>query len=171
MITSRLISQIVIDSTAPAAEGKGSNIRVQVDHPGGPTIGTATIPNGTYWWGVDGGGDDFSAALDSALTVVYNNNWGVFIQGANQTEASTAEGRIGIEGDDDWHIYWDDALTTLDGLNGLTSVGGYLRIFYNGVLPDCEVCDLLDQLTSWPIGINVYDNLDDACTPVPAGCP
>ena len=65
------------------------------------------------------------------------------------------------------------ALTNLDGLNNITSVGDEFVIFYNTVLPDCESCDLLDQITS-TTGLTVvvvHDNLDDMCTPVPAGCP
>ena len=67
---------------------------------------------------------------------------------------------------------WDnDALTALAGLNALTSVGNNLTIFDNYALPDCEACDLLDQLTSGPTLIDVHENLDDSCTPVPANCP
>ena len=68
-------------------------------------------------------------------------------------------------------IHDNDALTNLDGLSALTSVGRDLNIFDNAALPDCEVCDLLDQLTSGPTSIDVHDNLDDSCTPVPANCP
>jgi len=50
-------------------------------------------------------------------------------------------------------------------------VDSELEIFNNIDLPDCEVCNLLDQLTSGPTDIDVYDNLDDACTPVPWSCP
>jgi hypothetical protein len=46
-----------------------------------------------------------------------------------------------------------------------------LHAYNNDVLPDCEVCDLLDQLTSAPTSIDVHDNLADTCTPVPTGCP
>ncbi len=72
-----------------------------------------------------------------------------------------------------WSLSFYDnyALTNLDGLSALTSVGGALYIDFNVLLPDCEVCDLLDQLTSVPTGIDVHDNLDDSCTPVPANCP
>jgi hypothetical protein len=62
-------------------------------------------------------------------------------------------------------------ITNLNGLSGITSVGENLSIYYNYVLPNCEACDLLDQLTSAPTSINVHDNLDDTCTPVPANCP
>jgi hypothetical protein len=41
----------------------------------------------------------------------------------------------------------------------------------NYVLPDCQICALLDQLTSGPWSINVVGNLDDSCTPVPGNCP
>ena len=50
-------------------------------------------------------------------------------------------------------------------------MNGILWIYSNEVLPDCEVCDLLDQLTTTPAPIDVHDNLDDSCTPVPVGCP
>jgi hypothetical protein len=48
-----------------------------------------------------------------------------------------------------------------------------LAITLNGSLPDCEVCELLDQLTLGPIYMNmdVHNNLDDSCTPVPSNCP
>ena len=41
----------------------------------------------------------------------------------------------------------------------------------NSAQPDCEVCELLDQITTGPTTINVYDNLDDTCTPVSGNCP
>ncbi len=72
-------------------------------------------------------------------------------------------GYLGIAG--------NNALTNLDGLSALTSVFDDVIIFENIVLPDCEACDLLDQLTSGPNSIDVYDNLDDSCTPVPDNCP
>jgi hypothetical protein len=50
-------------------------------------------------------------------------------------------------------------------------VGGPLLIDNNPALPDCEVCDLDDQLTSGPTSFDVFDNLDDSCTPVPDNCP
>ncbi len=68
-------------------------------------------------------------------------------------------------------IEFNASLTNLDGMSALTSVGGYLEISVNDILPDCEVCDLLDQLTDEPFYVTVNDNLDDSCTPVPANCP
>ena len=62
------------------------------------------------------------------------------------------------------------ALTNLDGLNNVTSVGWYLEIISNNALPDCEVCDLLDQLTYGPTSTSV-NNLVDTCSPVPDNCP
>jgi hypothetical protein len=50
-------------------------------------------------------------------------------------------------------------------------VGEDFVIHNNDILPDCEACEVLDQLTSAPTSIDVHDNLDDSCTPVPAGCP
>ena len=64
----------------------------------------------------------------------------------------------------------NDILTNLDGLSGITSVGT-LGIGFNVSLHDCKACELLDQFTSVPTSINVYDNLDDTCTPVPENCP
>ena len=73
----------------------------------------------------------------------------------------------------DLEIFGNHALTSLDGLSALTSVGDNLWIDQNSVLPDCEVCDLLDRLTTGPSPSEmcVVDNLDDSCTPVPASCP
>ena len=68
-------------------------------------------------------------------------------------------------------IEWNPLITNLDGLSALTSVGERLSITVNDILPDCEACDILDQLTSTPTTIEVYDNLDDSCTPVPTNCP
>ena len=65
----------------------------------------------------------------------------------------------------------NDALTNLDGLSALTTFDGDFLIQHNDALPDCEMCDLLDQLTSTPNWTYVHDNLDDACTPVPGSCP
>jgi hypothetical protein len=75
-----------------------------------------------------------------------------------------------------WVWIEDNALSNLDGLSALISVGGEslaggLVINSNPALPDCEVCDLLDQITYGPTSTNVEDNLDDACTPVPTNCP
>ncbi len=68
-------------------------------------------------------------------------------------------------------IFDNIGLSNLDGLGALTSVGEGLLIGFNYPLHDCEVCDLLDQLTVTPINIDVHGNLDDTCTPVPANCP
>lgn len=65
----------------------------------------------------------------------------------------------------------NDGLATLDGLDALTEVGWSLGVRYNAALPDCEVCELIDQLSSLPDPTDVYDNLDDSCTPVPTNCP
>ena len=43
--------------------------------------------------------------------------------------------------------------------------------FLNGSLPYCEICELLDQLTSGPVILDVSDNLEDFCWPFPANCP
>ena len=63
------------------------------------------------------------------------------------------------------------ALTNLDGLSGITLMGDEFKIYENDALPDCDVCDLLDQITTTPTLIDVHDNVDDTCTPVPGGCP
>jgi len=65
----------------------------------------------------------------------------------------------------------NDTLANLDGLSGITSVGGDFQITSSYALHDCKVCDFLDQLTTGPADIVVWDNVDDTCTPVPAGCP
>jgi hypothetical protein len=67
-------------------------------------------------------------------------------------------------------IYNNDALISLEGLSGLTWVDDEFVIWDNNILPDCEACAILSQLTTVPT-VEVYDNLDDTCTPVPANCP
>ncbi len=78
---------------------------------------------------------------------------------------SVGGGRITIEG--------NDVLTNLDGLGNVTSLwgSGSLYINDNTVLPDCEVCELIDQFATTPGTIDVENNLDDTCTPVPGSCP
>ena len=88
------------------------------------------------------------------------------------------DGLSGITSVSSLFIFANPALTNLDGLGALISVGGNnlvegddFRVNDNTVLPGCEVCDLLDQLTSGPASIDVHDNFDDECTPVPTNCP
>jgi len=50
-------------------------------------------------------------------------------------------------------------------------VGDEFSIYENDILPDCEVCEVLDQITSGPVSIDVHSNFDDLCTPVPDSCP
>ena len=73
-------------------------------------------------------------------------------------------------GEDFW-IRDNYALTNLDGLSALTSVGNEFSIDGNDILPDCEACEVLDQITNGPTSVDVHDNLDDSCTPVPDSCP
>jgi hypothetical protein len=68
------------------------------------------------------------------------------------------------------YIHDNDNLADLSGLENLESIDGDLWIFNNPVLPDCEACDLLDQLGETPEILKVHNNLDDACAPVPEGC-
>jgi len=65
----------------------------------------------------------------------------------------------------------NDVLTELSGFDALTMVGGDLSVLLNSSLPNCEVCGLLGQLTTAPATIDVNNNLDDSCTPVPTNCP
>jgi hypothetical protein len=58
----------------------------------------------------------------------------------------------------------NDALTSLNGLSNLTSVGGDLDVSSNTALPQCEVCDLLDQLVEFSGNFSSRDNLPDTCT-------
>ena len=53
----------------------------------------------------------------------------------------------------------------------LTEVAANVEVTDNIALPDCEVCDFLDQLSSVPDVIDVHDNVSDSCTPVPDNCP
>jgi hypothetical protein len=48
-------------------------------------------------------------------------------------------------------IAQNDALESLDGLSAITSVSDELVVYWNPTLPDCETCDLLDQLNINPI--------------------
>jgi hypothetical protein len=70
-----------------------------------------------------------------------------------------------------FYLTTNPVLTSLAGLGALTSVSGVFQVVNNEDLPDCEACDLLEQLTSGPASVDVHDNLDDSCTPVPDSCP
>jgi hypothetical protein len=56
-------------------------------------------------------------------------------------------------------IYNNDSLTNLNGLSGITTI------------EEEVVCQLLGQLIPAPATVDVHDNLDDSCTPVPSNCP
>ena len=58
----------------------------------------------------------------------------------------------------------------MSDLTSLTKVGEEFWVYENWMLPDCDVCSVLDQLTTGPTTIDVHDNLDDSCTPVPDNC-
>jgi len=66
-------------------------------------------------------------------------------------------------------VVGDESLTSLGALAGLTTVGELL-VYDNADLPDCEVCHVLAGLTGEPDPLEIHDNLDDACTPVPESC-
>ena len=68
-------------------------------------------------------------------------------------------------------ITGNNSLANIEGLSALTTVGEYIDFYGNIAIPDCEVCDLLDQITSGPSYIDVENNLNDSCTPVPGSCP
>jgi len=57
------------------------------------------------------------------------------------------------------------------GLSVGLTLTDVLHVSLNPSLADCAVCDLLSRLTATPVTIDVQDNLDDSCSPVPANCP
>lgn len=63
------------------------------------------------------------------------------------------------------------SLRNLSALRSLTTVRDTLRVTQQSELPDCEVCKLLVSLDDMPTTVDVHDNLDDECTPVPSNCP
>ena len=79
---------------------------------------------------------------------------------------SLVEGEIRIEN--------NVSLENLDGLANLTTVNTSLdetlSIWGNTSLPYCEICELLDQLTTEPFSASVFYNLEDSCGP-PFNCP
>ncbi len=74
----------------------------------------------------------------------------------------------------DFDIRMTPAVETIS-LPRLRAVRSRLHFLDNDALPDCEACELLDQLTLGPDYINVYDNFGDnlghVCSPVPENCP
>ncbi len=105
------------------------------------------------------------AGLDAVTTV----DWYLRVQ--RHDVLTNLDGLSGLTslGENLW-IFGNAALTNLDGLSGITTVGD-LGIWNNAVLPDCEVCELLDLFTTGPTSTDVHSNLDDTCTPVPDNCP
>jgi hypothetical protein len=95
--------------------------------------------------------------------VVLNNNSLTSLEGLNNL--------VTIE--DTLSITSNPILPNLDGLGSLTEINGVgdFWVWNNGSLPYCEICELLDQLTSGPGILDVSDNLEDSCWPFPANCP
>ncbi len=112
----------------------------------------------------------------TGLSGITSTNYGLKIQDNDAlTNLDGLSGITSVGGDliigSQFSYGGNPVLANLDGLSNILSVAGDLTIFNNDLLPDCEACDLLDQFASAPITIYVHDNLDDSCTPVPAGCP
>ncbi len=70
----------------------------------------------------------------------------------------------------DFNLRMTPAVETVS-LPRLRAVRYSLSFQDNDALPDCQACDLLDQLTVAPDKIKVYDNFGDTCSPVPENCP
>ena len=111
----------------------------------------------------------------SALTSVAFTGGGLIIENNNSLADLNGLSALTSVGSGEYSGYLaisgNNSLADLDGLSSLTSVGEYIDIYENPTLPDCEVCDLLDQMTTSPSPIDVHGNLDDSCTPVPSSCP
>jgi len=60
-------------------------------------------------------------------------------------------------------ITGNSALADLDGLAGLSSLGGGFDVSHNVALPFCEVCELLDQLQGFAGELTCTANLADSC--------
>ncbi|MFZ9888596.1 MAG: hypothetical protein ACO3JL_13945, partial [Myxococcota bacterium] len=77
------------------------------------------------------------------------------------TSLSGLEGLTSVGGE--FEIIDNDALTSLSGLEGLTSVGGNLNIYTSSALPQCEA-DALGARLAPPCGndrsCNLYSNND-----------
>jgi hypothetical protein len=124
------------------------------------------------------------------LAEVGGNCW---ITGNDALTSLAGLNALGSLGGELW-IGENESLTSVNGLESVSSIPGHLLIIGNPVLddlngmsaltivedlaintneelPDCEVCDILDQLLGVPDTIDVHDNLADDCTPVPNGCP
>ena len=71
---------------------------------------------------------------------------------------------------DQLHITGNPSLSSLEGLTALNQIAHYLRIYANVALPDCEICELAEQLDDGPAGFQVQGNFADECTPVPDNC-
>lgn len=127
MTTSRLLSQIVISSNGA--------FQVWIDTGGAGTTGTATVPDGTYYWSCDGTADDLALALVTAMTAVNNNGWTVDVIGVDVTSSTYCEGRIAIVGGAAWTINWTDAtVNKIDprilGSRGLADEGAAGAVWY-----------------------------------------
>jgi len=64
----------------------------------------------------------------------------------------------------DIFIHSNEVLTDVTGLESLTSVGGtFFQIYNNIQLPQCEACNVLDQLVGFTGSVSVYGNQADTC--------
>jgi hypothetical protein len=93
-----------------------------------------------------------------------------FVDVLENPALASVDGLSALGSADKLRMFLNDSLTNLDGLSSLTSLN-YFEIWGHAQLPDCEACELLEQLTNDPMSIDVHDNLDDDCTPVPDNCP
>jgi hypothetical protein len=105
--------------------------------------------------------DDLSSLSSLGGLLIYHNNSLGNLDGLNEVSHLSFNLKVNDNG----------LLLDIDGLSGITSIEGDLEIRDNDILPDCEACDLIEQLTSGPASIDVQYNLDDSCTPVPGNCP
>jgi len=69
------------------------------------------------------------------------------------------------------YVIGNAALEDISGLSSLGTVSGEFAIHDNWLVPCCDICDLLDQLTATPPYIDAEYNMHDACDPVPDNCP
>ena len=67
------------------------------------------------------------------------------------------------------YLYMNSGLSSLDGLDSLASVGEVdgladLQVRSNENLPQCEVCELVAQLTQFSGDFSAVNNLEDECS-------
>jgi hypothetical protein len=124
---------VLANATLPSLSSLGGDLRLR-DHPELEILSISDL---------GGVGGTFDLTGNEALTTV------------TALDLAVINGDFVFVGNDDYEDF--------DGLNTLAVVDGDVKIYDNGALPYCRICDLLDQLSGFDGALELHDNITDPC--------